>query len=369
MKNRRFVILYPFSLLYGLITRIRNFLYDSGILSSVKFNIPVICVGNITVGGTGKTPHIEYLISLLTSEFNLAVLSRGYKRKSKGFITAGINSSVRETGDEPLQIFMKFPDTVVAVDRNRRNGITRIMKEYPETDLIILDDGFQHRKVKPGFSLVLTDIGRLITRDHLLPYGRLRESSKNRERADIIIVTKTGSGVTDDEFNIIERELQTFPGQKVFFTGIIHQDPVPVFEQCKPWSGSFPVEDPSGKGVVLVTGIAETRIIKRFIASNFSEIIHLDFPDHHYFNQKDLERISMAWQSLFSPRKFIITTEKDAVRLKEFTNIAREIKDVLYYLPIEVNFLRGNKSEFDSLILEYVRKNRRNSRVSKIQRN
>jgi len=361
MGNRKLFLLYPFSILYGLITGIRNLLYDLNILHSQKFTIPVICVGNITVGGTGKTPHTEYLVNLLKSEFRVAVLSRGYKRKSKGFIIADEASSVMDIGDEPLQISRKFPGIIVAVDNDRRNGIKKIMKEFPETDVIILDDGFQHRRVKPGFSILLTDYSRLITRDILMPAGRLRESSKNRKRADILIVTKTDPAISDKELAVIRNELQTSADQKVFFTKIDYGDPVPVFNEENAGRNLFSMDDPGEKAAILITGIASPAGIMKYLDQFFSEIIHLGFADHHYFKSRDLDRINAAWQKMGTSQKILITTEKDAVRLREFTNIAPEIKRAFYYLPVEVRFLKENKNVFDSMIFDYVGKNKRNS--------
>jgi len=361
MVNKKFCILYPFSLLYGAITGFRNLLYDLGILHSKKFSIPVICVGNITVGGTGKTPHTEYLVRLLEREFRVAVLSRGYKRKSTGFIIADKTSSVSDIGDEPLQVFRKFPGIIVAVDADRRNGIKRIMEKFPETNVIILDDGFQHRSVKPGLSILLTDYSRLLTRDNLMPCGRLRESSLNRKRADIIIVTKTDPAITDNELEEIKRELQTSVDQSVLFTKIIYSDPVPVFKEENAGHDPFKPDDPGEKGAILITGIASPAGIKNYLKQYFSQIVHLDFPDHHNFKGRDLDKINAAWQKLPTHQKILITTEKDAVRLREFTNIAPGIKSAFYYLPVEVCFLKEHKNEFDSLIFDYVGRNKGNS--------
>jgi tetraacyldisaccharide 4'-kinase len=362
MENRRIFFLYPFSLVYQLITGFRNLLYDKGILHSGKFSIPVICVGNITVGGTGKTPHTEYIADLLGKEFRVAVLSRGYKRKSGGFLIADKKSSVKDIGDEPMQIYLKLPDIIMAVDRNRSNGINRIMREFPETDVIILDDGFQHRSVKPGLSVLLTDYNRLFTRDNLLPFGRLRETAGNKRRADIIIVTKTDPSISEAEINSIADELSPSTGQRLFFTTIVYDDLKPVFENTESPVRSVSLPDKSIRGVVLVTGIASTGAIKNHLGQYFTEISHISFPDHHYFVEKDFEKIQRAWEKLESDQKIIITTEKDAVRLREFTNIATVIKNSLYYLPVEVGFLKDKKHEFDSLIFSYVRKNKTNNR-------
>jgi len=357
MGNRKYLFLYPFSILYRLITDIRNMLYDTGILPSEKFSIPVICIGNITVGGTGKTPHTEYLIRLLRNEFKVAVVSRGYKRKSKGFRIVTPPSVVMETGDEPLQIARKFPDILTAVDTNRSNGIKTIMAEHPETDVIILDDGFQHRRVKPGLSVILTDYSRLMTRDHLMPYGRLRENRSNRKRADIIVISKTPEDITETERRVITGEVKYHTGQKLFFTKTLYKDLKPVFENVASGRNLLSVSGKKEYGVVLVTGIAVPDSLFRFLEKQFKEIIHLDFPDHHFFTENDSEKIKSAWKTLKSEEKLLLTTEKDAVRLREFSNFDDHLKRAFYCIPVEVIFLNDDKHEFDNLILDYVRKN------------
>jgi tetraacyldisaccharide 4'-kinase len=357
MGNRKYLFLYPFSILYRMMTDIRNMLYDTGILPSAKFSIPVICIGNITVGGTGKTPHTEYLIRILRNEFKVAVLSRGYKRKSKGFMIVTPSSAARETGDEPLQIARKFPDIVTAVDKKRSNGIKTIMKEYPETDVILMDDGFQHRSVKPGLSVILTDYSRLITRDHLMPYGRLRENRSNRKRADIIVITKTPDDIAETTMSEITDELKSHPRQKLFFTKTLYKDLTLVFENVASGKSPFSVSGSKKYGVVLVTGIAVPESLFLFLEKQFKEIIHLDFADHHFYNEDDTEKIRSAWKALESEEKLLITTEKDAVRLREFSNFEDPIKRAFYCIPVEVGFIKDDKHEFDNLIFDYVRKN------------
>jgi tetraacyldisaccharide 4'-kinase len=363
MGTRRSLLLYPFSILYRLVTDIRNLLYNTGILPSVKFDVPVICIGNITVGGTGKTPHAEYLIDLLRKDFKVALLSRGYKRRSKGFRIVSRSSSVSEIGDEPLQIFLKFPEIHVAVDRDRANGIKTIMKEHPETDAIILDDGFQHRRVKPGLSILLIDYDRPITRDYLMPYGNLREKRNNRKRADIIVVSKTPETVSALAMEEINKELQLNYKQKLFFTSISYKDLVPVFENSASERPGLAKQNRENHGAVLVTGIAASGSLKTSLEKYFEEIIHFDFPDHHYFNENDIEKIRTAWKDLTSQEKILITTEKDAVRLREFTNIDDSLKRFFYYIPVRISFLKDDKHEFDNMIFEYVRKNKRNNRI------
>ena len=343
-------------------------MYNSGILPHHEFRLPVICVGNITVGGTGKTPHTEYLIGLLKKNFRVATLSRGYRRKSTGFRIASSFDDVNEIGDEPMQIYRKYPDITVAVDRNRVNGVNSILKEKPDTEVIILDDGFQHRRIEPGFTILLTDFSRLMINDHLLPYGRLRESISNMNRADIILITKSPVDIPPIQRRIIVKEINKMPYQNLYFTSLEYKDPLPVFAQSSGQQLILTGRKNERGGIVLITGIANPLPLKEYLTGYFKEIIHLCFPDHHKFTEKDLNKISRAFNDLDSMEKFIITTEKDAVRLREFANIAELLRSSFYYIPVGINFLNNDKNEFDNLILDYVRKNKRNNRISEKQR-
>jgi len=344
-----------------MITDLRNLLYSTGILKSEEFDLPVICIGNITVGGTGKTPHAEYIIDLLRKDFKAALLTRGYKRRSRGFRLVSQSSTVEDAGDEPLQVFLKFPEIIVAVDRDRANGIRTILKEHPETEVIILDDGFQHRKVKPGLSILLTDFNRLMTRDFLMPYGNLRENRNNRKRAEVIVVSKTPETATEAEMKGIAGELKTDQGQKLFFTSVAYGDPLPVFKNYT--SGEFlPAKaDRQANGALVVTGIAVPGPLIEYLEGFFSEVIHLGFPDHHYYSENDIKKIGKAFKDLKSREKIIITTEKDAVRLREFSNIDDSLKRALYFIPVGIGFPDGGKHEFDKMIIDYVRRNKRNN--------
>ena len=361
MSKRRSFLLYPFSILYRMATDIRNILYDTGILRSEKFELPVICVGNITAGGTGKTPHAEYLINLLRNDFSIALLSRGYKRKSRGFRIASQTSTTLEIGDEPLQISRKFPDILTAVDTNRVNGIKTIMREYPDTDLIILDDGFQHRSVKPGLSILLTDYSRIITGDYFLPYGNLRENPANRKRAGVIVVSKTPESATESERKRIAGELKTNESQKLFFTSVSYGDALPVYENHAPEKHLPGKQDRINHGAVVLTGIAVHQPLIEYLQGFFSEIIHIPFPDHHYYSEDDIEKAGKAFWNLKSREKMIITTEKDAVRLREFSNIDDSLKRAMYIIPVGISFPNGDKHDFDKMITDYVRRNKRNN--------
>lgn len=367
MIRFKYIPLYPLSLLYGLITGIRNFLYDTGILKSVEFHFPVICVGNITVGGTGKTPHTEYIAELLKEHFKVATLSRGYKRKTNDFRIASSSSDVDEIGDEPMQMFRKMPDVVVAVDRNRVHGVKSILQKNPEIEAIILDDAYQHRRITPGFSILLSDFERLMVRDHMLPYGNLRESKVNMRRADIILITKSPENMSAIERRLIVKEVDKSPYQNLYFTSLIYRSPRPLFENT-PDTITPDVSEGKGCGIVLVTGIANPVPLREYLGRSYSEIIHLKFPDHHDFSEKDISRIYSAFSELKSEVKYLFTTEKDAAKLREFTNIARVLKPLFFYIPVGIYFLNNDKEEFDNLIIEYVRKNHRNNRVSEEKR-
>lgn len=366
--NKRNILFYPFSVIYGLITATRNFLYNTGILRSEEFPFPVICVGNITVGGTGKTPHTQYLATLLEHSYNVAILSRGYKRKSKGFRVADTSSTSEEIGDEPLQIYNNVPGAVVAVDGNRVRGVKNILKSFPDREVIILDDGFQHRRITPGFSILLSDYDRLFFRDHMLPYGNLREQKENMRRADIILITKTPDEISAIQRRLIVKEIDKSSYQNLFFTSLRYKAPVALFAK----SANDPNRDLSDGqecGIVLLTGIANPKPLMEHLGKRYSEIVPLAFPDHHNYTEKDLQKISLAYSNLKSPKRYLITTEKDAVRLREFTNIAEPLQSAFYYIPIDIHFLNEDKDEFDNLIFDYVRKNHRDNRISEGQRN
>ncbi len=364
MVTRRSIFLYPLSLIYGLITGIRNYLYNKNILTSFEFTIPVICVGNITVGGTGKTPHTEYLISLLRENFKVATLSRGYKRETRDFQIASSSSLVKEIGDEPLQMCRKFPAITVAVDINRVHGVVTLLKERPETQVIILDDGFQHRKIKPGFSILLTDFNRLMISDSLIPYGNLRESLRNIRRADIIIITKSPEDLSPARQETIAAEINKSSDQNIFFTSIKYNEPVGVFENKNAENVMSDISRRKEMTIILITGIANPEPLKEYIQTNYGRLYHLDFKDHHQFTDLDMENIRLTWNSIQSPLKYIITTEKDAVRLQEFPDIAEPLRSSFYYIPVGIMFLNNGKDKFDNLIIDYVGKNKRNGRVS-----
>ncbi|MFB6320416.1 tetraacyldisaccharide 4'-kinase [Saccharicrinis sp. FJH54] len=354
------LILSPFSLLYRIIVTSRNLLFDWGFIKAEKFDIPVISVGNITVGGTGKTPHTEYLIQLLHKKFSLAVLSRGYKRKSKGFVLGSTGSTVRDIGDEPLQIKRKFPKITVAVDAKRINGIQTLLKNSEQDqkpiDAILLDDAYQHRYVIPGLSILLIDYNNPIDEDRMLPAGNLREPEKSKQRANIIIVTKCPENLKPIDLRILIKRFKTVAHQSLYFTTLKHNEPQSVFDHTRLFES---INETST--ALVVTGIAQPEIFKAHIDSIVKESELLQFPDHHQFTKKDFELIKKRYLQIGNKDKVIITTEKDAMRLFEVeTLIPKEIKSFMYYIPVRVEFLYNGKKEFDKTIIDYVNQNKRN---------
>lgn len=353
--------LIPFSWPYGMAVGMRNWLFDIGVLKSKAYGIPVISVGNITVGGSGKTPHVEYLVKLLREKAKVAVLSRGYKRKTHGYVLAGDDSTVSDIGDEPYQVKQKFPDVYVAVDANRRRGISRLQcdEETSDTDVVILDDAYQHRYVKPGVNILLVDYHRLVIYDRLLPAGRLREPQSEMKRADIIIVTKCPCEMKPMEYRVLRNAIAPRPYQQLFYTTIKYECLHPVF------GGEDKDMDFLRKGmnVMLLTGIATPEQMCNDLKEYTEKITPMSFSDHHQFKQKDIDAINSAFEQMEAP-KLIITTDKDSVRLKEAEGLSDEVKKAIYTLPIHVEFMLDQKTDFDNNILSYVKKNSRNSILS-----
>ena len=350
--------LLPLSWLYGLAVSLRNELFALGILKERSFSIPVISVGNITVGGSGKTPHVEYLIRLLQDYIKVGVLSRGYKRKSHGYVLADDNSTMRDLGDEPYQIKQKFHDIYVAVDKNRCNGITRLThdKATSNVGVILLDDAFQHRYVKPGLNILLVDYHRLIIYDRLLPAGRLREPLNGKQRADIVIITKCPRDLKPMEFRILTKAMDLFPYQQLFFTTIDYGTPKALFSDKTTSLNKY--------NVLLVTGIASPEQMENDMKHKCRSLTSLAFEDHHLFNTKDEQRINNAFERLPSP-KIIITTEKDSTRLVNLNGLTTEVRDAIFVLPIKVKFMLNQGELFNNKIISYVRKNTRNSNMVK----
>lgn len=354
--------LLPLSWLYGIGVKIRNELFEIGFLKAKSFDIPIISIGNITVGGTGKTPHTEYLIQLLQQQYKVAVLSRGYKRKSKGFVLAQEDTPMERIGDEPYQMKQKFPSVHIAVDKNRCHGIEQLLSSptTSDTDVILLDDAFQHRYVKPDINILLIDYHRLICYDKLLPAGRLREPQKGKNRANIVIVTKCPSDIKPMGFRVIRKALHLYPYQKLFFSTLKYGKLTSIFgDKQKDIKHIQPQEQ-----VMLLTGIASPEQMQLDLEKYSSHITPLFFSDHHYFTSKDIEQINTTFQKLAAP-KLIVTTEKDATRLKKTDGFSEEVKNSLYALPIEIEILQNQQELFNENITSYVFKNSRNSILAK----
>jgi tetraacyldisaccharide 4'-kinase len=338
-------LLYPFSLIYGGVVAFRNFLFDKNILKSATFNFPIICVGNLATGGTGKSPMTEYLIELLHLKYYVATLSRGYKRKTKGFAIANQRTTALEIGDEPMQFHEKYPHITVAVGEERVVAIPQILQDKPATNVIILDDAFQHRAINAGLNIVLTDYKNLFSRDLLLPAGDLRDVKSSKKRADIIVVTKCKSDLSEQEKNEIKEELKLLSSQRIYFSEILYAPPVHLFTKTV-------TNVDLDTDVLLITGIANPAPLKSFVGKIVHSYDMLKYPDHHIFNSNDLKDIKKHFEKIKSTKKIILTTEKDGVRLQKFKS---ELFDLpIYVLPIKQHILFDEGHFFNAEILNFV---------------
>ena len=339
-------ILTPFSWLYGAGVWMRNALFDLHILPQESFDVPVVSVGNITVGGTGKTPHVEYIIEALCRRYHIGVLSRGYKRATSGFILAGDSLTPRDIGDEPYQIYRKFNGIItLAVCESRRKGIREMLRINPELDLILLDDGFQHRYVKPKVNIVLVDNSRPPFSDRLLPLGTLREPAHRLLKADIVVVTKCPTDISPVARRMMKENLDLFPSTQLFFSNIRYADPVPVYPVRNPQLASLSWLLPTDT-VLCVTGIANPRPLVRYLRQFQAQVMVMHYDDHHYFTRGDFNEIFSIYDKLDGKRKFIITTEKDAVRILNNAYYPPTRRDCIYYVPIRVGFLEQDGLDF-----------------------
>ena len=348
----------PLSSLYGLGVELRNQLFELNILKSRSFTTPVISVGNITVGGTGKTPHVEYLVRLLSKEAKVAVLSRGYKRKTHGYLLADKDSTMRDIGDEPYQMKLKFPNIEVAVDANRCEGIDHLIndEQTKDTDVIILDDAYQHRYVKPGINILLVDYHRLIIYDELLPSGRLREPIESKKRADIVIITKCPDSLNPIDYRVLTKAMKLYAYQSLFFTSLHYGAPYLLFG-----GDETRVPKKQDSDVLLLTGIASPEQMIDDVQPNVKSLKPLTFPDHHAFSPRDIEKINNTFAAMPEESRVILTTEKDAARLRNVSGLSEEVKQRLLVLPVEVKFMLDGEEIFNDKIISYVRKNSRNS--------
>lgn len=350
--------LLPLSWIYGLGVGLRNQLFEMGVLKSRSFDIPVISVGNITVGGSGKTPHVEYLVRLLKDHVKVAVLSRGYKRKSKGFVLADDNTTWADIGDEPYQMHRKYKDIYVAVDKNRCHGIEQLSDDTVAkgTDVVLLDDAYQHRYVKPGINILLVDYHRMITKDKLLPAGRLREPKDGKNRADIVIVTKCPDDMKPMDYRVLTKDLDLYPFQRLFFTAI-------RYEEMRSMTGNDTLSlegIDKDTSILLLTGIASPDQMRMDIEKYCSRVHTLSFGDHHQYTAKDIQTIKAEYEKI-EGKKIIVTTEKDAVRLADLQDLDDYLRSNIYQLPIKVAFLQDQEETFCDNILSYINKNSKNN--------
>lgn len=340
------VLLLPFALLYGLAVMVRNLLFDKKFLNSAEFNFPLICVGNLAAGGTGKSPMVEYLVQLLHQQFKVATLSRGYKRKTKGYALANNNTTALEIGDEPMQFHLKFPEVAVAVGEERIVAIPQLLHDKPGTQVIILDDAFQHRSIKAGLNILLTEYNDLFTRDFFLPTGDLRDEKSSYKRAQIIIVTKCPVELPVKEKQEIIEDINLVDEQKIFFTAIEYGAPYHIINHHK-----RPITD--GDEVLLVCGIANPKPLKNLLLQEADTYYQLTYSDHHIFSIDDLHEISEKYEQITSENKLILTTEKDAVRLLKFREQLSAMP--LYVIPIRHKFLFNEAENFNSIIVNFIK--------------
>ncbi|MXV38476.1 tetraacyldisaccharide 4'-kinase [Flavobacteriaceae bacterium Ap0902] len=340
------ILLFPFAGIWWLITQIRNLLYSAGIFPSTDFKKAIIVIGNLSVGGTGKSPHAIYVLDLLRENFKVAALSRGYGRETSGFIVANYDSNAQQIGDEPMQFFNRFKNRiVVSVGEDRVAAIKELFARF-KLDAVVLDDAFQHRKLKTDFNILLTSYKNLYSNDYVLPVGTLRESRLNADRANIIVVTKTPSKLTEDEKSKIAKELKIKEYQHLFFSKIVYS------HELKHYDLPMDIESAKDYNVLLITGIAHAKPFINFCKIQFKQVNHLNYPDHYNFKPNDIEQIGEVYKEMEGP-KLILTTEKDYMRLKQEYAIIEN----LYYLPISVEV--DDADTFNQIILDYVTKNSR----------
>jgi len=339
-------LLFPLSFIYGSITSMRNLLFDYGIFKAKSHPIPIICIGNLSVGGTGKTPHTQYLLDLLKNNYKVAVLSRGYGRKTSSLQLVEINSNAIEIGDEPLQLKQNNPECLVVVEKNRNKGVQHILKHFPKTDIILLDDGYQHRWIKAGFNILITPFSSPYYKDYLMPVGKLRESKKGVTRANAVIFSKTPENTNPTLKKGMLERLHLFAHQKAYFSAI-------EYHKFKCISNNTELEENNPYSITLVSGIANASPLIKYLKEKGHSINHIKYADHHNYTSNDIDNILAKYNGEKSTKKLILTTEKDATKLKQFLP---QFKDVnFYYIPIEIRIDQSEK--FKKQILDYVEKN------------
>lgn len=359
-KLLSYILLKPISIVYGWVMAVRNLLFEKGLLKQQEFDIPVITVGNISMGGSGKTPHTEYILDKLSADYHIGMLSRGYKRRTKGFVLATENTHVEDVGDEPYQIYKKFRDrnVMVAVCEKRVVGIEKMREIDPKLDMIVLDDAFQHRYVKPRLSVVLMEFKRPAFRDSMLPFGRLREPMSALNRADIIVVTKCPDNMQPIQKRIFAEGLNLFPYQKLLFSRYKYLTPKAVFREGRNLMPRLDLNDLTDQDTLLsVTGVANPRPFVRQLRNYKAKVKIKRFSDHHNFTQADLQSIEEKYNMMKGRRKFIITTEKDAMRLMNNPYFPHNLRKYIYYLPIRVTFEDFNERPLDEVIKHLLKHN------------
>ena len=342
------ILMAPFSLLYGVGVSLRNTFYKTGLLKSISFNLPIISVGNLSVGGAGKTPHIEYLIRLLKDYLNVATVSRGYKRKSKGFMFVQPNMNAEKVGDEPLQFKRKFQDVVVTVSESRTFAIPEIVGEHPDTQVVLLDDAFQHRSIAPGLNILLTEFSNPFTKDFLLPSGRLREWRSAYQRADVIIVSKCPREVSKEEKEKITADIAPLPHQKVYFSYYDYDDAYYIF------NSRYRLQLHPEMSVLLICAIARTDYLVDYLNDKVANVRVLEYEDHHFYSKYEIANLQQTFEKWDADKKVIITTEKDAMRLELHHPFIRENKMPVFALPVRVKFHFDEGEQFDEAVKNFL---------------
>lgn len=349
------VLAYPIGWVYALVVKIRNGLYDSGVWRSVKYSRPVISVGNITAGGTGKTPHVEYLLHRLEDRYRTAMVSRGYMRKSKGYHEASEGADCFLLGDEPYQICRKHSQVTVAVDKDRCHALQQLMTLHGDLQVFVLDDAFQYRKIKPGLSILLLDYNRMVEDDHMMPYGLLREPASAKDRADVLVVSKCPSNMTPLEARQILKKVRPRPYQKLFYSTFRYGQLRGVFHTDRKIARKALCEQ--GASILLCTAIAEPEVLETYLKKTVKRVETLYYPDHHYMTSADVEELQRRFDALPGTSKIIVVTDKDAAKLYHNPYLTETLKEHIYCIPLKVEFLFDKVDSFDKLIDEYVAAN------------
>ncbi|MEZ4928706.1 MAG: tetraacyldisaccharide 4'-kinase [Chitinophagales bacterium] len=343
------IILSPFALLYAMVIAIRNFLYKKRFFRSVKFGVPVICIGNLSTGGTGKTPHIDYLIATLKHNYSVGVISRGYRRKTTGYAEVQTNSKAIDVGDEPLLLKWRHPEAHIAVSESRAFGIPKLVHNKEENFVVLLDDAFQHRAVRAGLNILLTKYNDLYIDNQILPLGNLREFKSGADRADIIIVTNTPKDISKEDKNAIVAKLKPKSYQYVLFSNIVYQKTYYIQNNQIKFA-----ELEKDSSIILVSGIANNNSLVQYLENKYANVYQRKFSDHHQFTAQDVESIISTYKNTSATKKYLLTTEKDLTRLLPFIEEFNKNEILIHCLPIRINFAPEEREKFDKLIHFFV---------------